>query len=218
MQTLCRYHADYDISVHLAHFFFLIRQVCTRSICDLIHTLCRLVKTFADLVQTIIQHILVFFWHNVLLSYAKYAHGNFLTKLWFLQDLLGVKGAAPCWLLLGASTGHEAGRPRAVWLIRSSAISGEGRSRHTGWLVLCMVVIVMAIRRGRAAGHWQHCGRLYYISSWAMCWPTNHPKKPVTGWVECAPSLQSLHLAHLVHTLRSASGIVMQTWCRKWHT
>ena len=23
--------------------------------------------------------------------------------------------------------------------------------------------------------------RLYYISSWAMCWPTNHPKKPVTG-------------------------------------
>ena len=23
--------------------------------------------------------------------------------------------------------------------------------------------------------------RLYYISSWAMCWPTYHPKKPVTG-------------------------------------
>jgi hypothetical protein len=23
--------------------------------------------------------------------------------------------------------------------------------------------------------------RLYYISSWAMCWPTDHPKKPVTG-------------------------------------
>jgi hypothetical protein len=23
--------------------------------------------------------------------------------------------------------------------------------------------------------------RLYYISSWAMCWPINHPKKPVTG-------------------------------------
>jgi hypothetical protein len=23
--------------------------------------------------------------------------------------------------------------------------------------------------------------RLYYISLWAMCWPTNHPKKPVTG-------------------------------------
>ena len=23
--------------------------------------------------------------------------------------------------------------------------------------------------------------RLYYISSWAMCWPANHPMKPVTG-------------------------------------
>ncbi len=23
--------------------------------------------------------------------------------------------------------------------------------------------------------------RLYYISSWTMCWPTDHPKKPVTG-------------------------------------
>jgi hypothetical protein len=23
--------------------------------------------------------------------------------------------------------------------------------------------------------------RLYYISSWAMCWPTDHPKEPVTG-------------------------------------
>ena len=23
--------------------------------------------------------------------------------------------------------------------------------------------------------------RLYYISSWAMCWPADHPKKPVTG-------------------------------------
>ncbi len=23
--------------------------------------------------------------------------------------------------------------------------------------------------------------RLYYISSWAMCWPTDHPKKPVSG-------------------------------------
>ena len=23
--------------------------------------------------------------------------------------------------------------------------------------------------------------RLYCIRSWAMCWPTDHPKKPVTG-------------------------------------
>ena len=56
--------------------------------------------------------------------------------------------------------------------------------------------------------------RLYYISSRAMCWPTDHPKKPVTGWVECAPSLQSLHLSHLVHTLCSARGIPMHTICR----
>ena len=23
--------------------------------------------------------------------------------------------------------------------------------------------------------------KLYYINSWAMCWPTDHPKKPLTG-------------------------------------
>ncbi len=23
--------------------------------------------------------------------------------------------------------------------------------------------------------------KLYYISSWAMCWPTDHPKRTVTG-------------------------------------
>ncbi len=23
--------------------------------------------------------------------------------------------------------------------------------------------------------------RLYYISLWVMCWPTDHPKEPVTG-------------------------------------
>ena len=46
-----------------------------------------------------------------------------------------------------------------------------------------------------------------------MCWPTDHPKKPVTGWVKCAPSLQSLHLAHLVHTLWSANGIHMHALC-----
>ena len=23
--------------------------------------------------------------------------------------------------------------------------------------------------------------KLYYINSWAMCWPTDHPKKPRTG-------------------------------------
>jgi hypothetical protein len=37
--------------------------------------------------------------------------------------------------------------------------------------------------------------RLFCINKWAMCWPTDHPKKR-----GCAPSLQSLHLAHLMHT------------------
>ena len=23
--------------------------------------------------------------------------------------------------------------------------------------------------------------KLYYINSWAMCWPSDHPKKPLTG-------------------------------------
>ncbi len=23
--------------------------------------------------------------------------------------------------------------------------------------------------------------KLYFINSWAMCWPTDHPKKPLTG-------------------------------------
>ena len=23
--------------------------------------------------------------------------------------------------------------------------------------------------------------KLYYINSWAMCWPTDHAKKPLTG-------------------------------------
>ncbi len=23
--------------------------------------------------------------------------------------------------------------------------------------------------------------KLYYINSWAMCWPLNHPKNPLTG-------------------------------------
>ena len=24
-------------------------------------------------------------------------------------------------------------------------------------------------------------GKLYYINSWAMCWQSDHPKKPLTG-------------------------------------
>ena len=33
--------------------------------------------------------------------------------------LRGAEGMDPCWLLPGALTGREAGRPRVVWLIRS---------------------------------------------------------------------------------------------------
>jgi hypothetical protein len=111
---------------------------------DLIHTLCRLVKTFCRLGADYNTTYTSVHLTQCLLPYAKYAHGNFLTKLWFLQDLRGVKGTAPCWLLPGASTGREAGRPRAVWPIRSSAITGEGHNRLTGLLILCKVVIVMA--------------------------------------------------------------------------
>ncbi len=25
------------------------------------------------------------------------------------------------------------------------------------------------------------CSKLYYINLWAMCWPSNHAKKPLTG-------------------------------------
>ncbi len=52
--------------------------------------------------------------------------------------------------------------------------------------------------------------RLYYISSWAMCWPTDHPKKPVTGCFECSPSLQ---------LAKSASGTLGAHFVlSKWYT
>ena len=60
-----------------------------------------------------------------------YAQGNFLTVFWILQDLRGIKRTDQCWLLHDASTGREVGRPRVVWLISSSAISGGGHSRLT---------------------------------------------------------------------------------------
>jgi hypothetical protein len=82
------------------------------------------------MMQTIIQ---VCIWTILLFAYAKDAQGNFLTALWVLQNLCGVKGTELCWLpvLPGASTGREAGRPRVVWLIRSSEISGGWSSRLT---------------------------------------------------------------------------------------
>ena len=82
---------------------------------DIMHTYCRLVKTLCR--HDADYRIEV---HDV------YAQGNFLTVFWILQDLRGIKGTDPCWLLPGASTGREVERPRVVWLILSSAISGGG--------------------------------------------------------------------------------------------
>ena len=80
--------------------------------------------SYADIVQTLNKH------------YAEYhtrvhlAHVPYLAL--GLQDLQGIKETGHCSLLPGASTGREAGRPRVVWLIRSSAIYGGGHSRLTG--------------------------------------------------------------------------------------
>ena len=87
---------------------------------DIMHTYCRPVKTLCR--HDADYHIGV---HDV------YAQGNFLTVFWILQDLRGVKGMDLCWLLPGVLMGREAGRPRVVWPIRSSAISGGGLRRLT---------------------------------------------------------------------------------------
>jgi hypothetical protein len=77
------------------------------------------------MMQTIMQ---VCIWTILLLAYAK---GKFLTALWVWKDLRGVKGTDTCLLFPGSSTDRGAGRPRVVWQIRSSAVSGGGRSRLT---------------------------------------------------------------------------------------
>jgi hypothetical protein len=73
------------------------------------------------------------FWSFVgLASMHRESVVNSRTMLWVLLDLRGVKGTDPFWLLLGTLTGREAGRPRVVWPMRSSAISGGGLRRLTG--------------------------------------------------------------------------------------
>ncbi len=105
---------------------------------------------------------------------------NFFTVLWSLQDLRGVKATDPSWLLPGASTGGEAGRPSVVCPIRSNAISGGGLRRLTGGPILCMVVLGACQRSspltqtrtyGESAGMvWgrrdQFCDRQFWLVLW----------------------------------------------------
>ncbi len=144
---LCRHHADImQTSIQVCiwrNVLFTYAKYAQGNYADLRHTLCRLEirklrRLYADLVQTIIQpwHIQVFIWPNVLLSYAKYYMVTWISfKSLFTGKLpsfgfcrtyavRGVtEGTAPCWLLPGVSTDREAGRPRVVWPIRSSAPS-----------------------------------------------------------------------------------------------
>ena len=53
--------------------------------------------------------------------------GRYLDCAYILQDPLGIsQGEGLSCLLPGAIMGQEAGKPRAVWQIHSSAISGGG--------------------------------------------------------------------------------------------
>ena len=107
-QISCRHDADQHKSVQYAHYLLSCTRWIMQSRC-ILHT--DFHRLYADMMQTFIQECI---WRNVLLSYAKYAQGDFLTVLWGLQDLRGVKGTGQCWLLPGSSTGREAGRPRVV--------------------------------------------------------------------------------------------------------
>ncbi len=78
-------------------------------------------QIFADVVQTLNKHYADY---NARVHLAHFSVVDFLKVSWGLQDLRGVKETGQCWLLPGALTGREAGRPRVVWLIRSNAISG----------------------------------------------------------------------------------------------
>jgi hypothetical protein len=74
---------------------------------------------------------------------------NFLSVIWVLQDLHGVKETDPFWLLPGALTGREAGRPRVVWLIRSSAISGGRRRSQPAFIMIMIMKLVSVWRRAQ---------------------------------------------------------------------
>jgi hypothetical protein len=203
---LRRHHADImqtSIQVCIWHtFLFSYAKHAQGKYADLIHTLCRLVKTLCRLCADYYTTYTSVHLTQCFVIIRQVLHGNFLTKLCFLQDLPGVKGTAPCWLIPGASTGREPedqgqfGRYSPVqYLEEGSEASQDGRERELFPLGKCD-------DDGRPGTG----SKLYYISSWAMCWPTDHPKRPVTGWVKCAPSLQSLHLAHLMHTFWTDCG------------
>ena len=89
------------------------------------------VHTFADIVHTLNRHYADYHTRVYLVHFSVVISGKIPYSALSLQDLRGAKGTDPCWLLPAASTGREAGRPRVVWLIRSSVISGGGHSRLT---------------------------------------------------------------------------------------
>ena len=89
------------------------------------------VHTFADIVQTQTRQYADYRIRVCLAHFSVAISCEFHYSALGLQDLRGAKGTDPCWLLPAASTGREAGRPRVVWLIRSSVISGGGHSRLT---------------------------------------------------------------------------------------
>jgi hypothetical protein len=99
----------HDKSVHLAHFSVVIRPVCTMWI---MQNVCTLLHTYANCMQT----GLIFY----LLAYALMCLG-FAGSTWRTS----VVGKDPCWLLPGASTGREAGRPRVVYLVEGTDTSQD---------------------------------------------------------------------------------------------
>ena len=92
MQTKCRYDADKHKSLRLAHFFVIIAKYAHNVTCRLCADFCRHLK---DIVQTIMH---LYNWNTFpLLSVA-----NFLTVLWFMQDLHGANSrqSSECGALL----------------------------------------------------------------------------------------------------------------------
>ncbi len=179
MQISCRHNADYPTSVLMAHFLVVICQVCTRWAMTNWNTLSAdLCRLYAHKMQTI----------------------KYVSNLIFLQDLRGVKGKNPCWLLPGGSTGREAGRPRVlVWLIRSSAISGGGLRRVTGWLIL-----YMASHNGSDETAWPPAPSLHQVCK--VCILSTWCTLLINLW-ENKHTLSRL-CKHFMHTL------MMHTLCR----
>ncbi len=125
----------------------------------------------------------------LLLTVTHCQESNILILLWFLQDLRGIKGTDPCWLLPGVSGTKQLYEPDkpVVYIVPIASILGRLPLIPAG-----DHGTIPAALRGRERelfplGKCDDDGRpgtgskLYYISSWAMCWPTDHPKRPVTG-------------------------------------